>query len=67
MTEQILLAYIFPKEIVTAIMMLSKNTKSMVRSPDGDANSFKIVNGDITAPYLFMLWLNYQFRNSVEI
>ena len=32
--EKILLAYVIPKEIVTAIMILYRNTKSMVRSPD---------------------------------
>ena len=34
--EQILLTYGLPKETVTAIMMLYKNTKVKVRSPDGD-------------------------------
>ena len=34
--EKILLAYGIPKEIVTAIMILYRNTKSRVRSPDGD-------------------------------
>ena len=31
---KIILAYVIPKEIVTAIMILYRNTKSMVRSPD---------------------------------
>ena len=34
--EQILLAYGIPKETVDAIMMLYKNTRAKVRSPDGD-------------------------------
>ena len=34
--EKILLAYGIPKEIVAAIMILYRNTKSIVRSPDGD-------------------------------
>ena len=34
--EQILLAYVLPKETAAAIMMLYKNTKVKVRSPDGD-------------------------------
>ena len=38
--EKILLAYGIPKEIVTAIMILYRNTKSMVRSPDGDTEFF---------------------------
>ena len=40
--EQILLEYGLPKEIVSAIMMLYKNTKAMVRSPDGDTDFFDI-------------------------
>ena len=31
---KIILSYVIPKEIVTAIMILYRNTKSMVRSPD---------------------------------
>ena len=34
--EQILLAYGLPKETVTAIMILYRNTKVKVCSPDGD-------------------------------
>ena len=34
--EQILLAYGLPKETVTALIMLYKNTKAMVCSPDED-------------------------------
>ena len=34
--EQTQLAYGFPKETVTTIMMLYKNTKPMVHSPDGN-------------------------------
>ena len=34
--EQILLAYSLPKETVTAITILYRNTKVNVRSPDGD-------------------------------
>ena len=43
--EQILLDYDLPKETVTAIMMLYKNTKLKVRSPDGDTDFFDIVTG----------------------
>ena len=42
--EQILLAYNLAKESVAAIMMLYKNTKVKVRSPDGDTD-FDIVAG----------------------
>ena len=36
--EQILQAYGLPKETVAAIMILCRNTKVKVRSPDGDTN-----------------------------
>ena len=42
---KIILAYVIPKEIVTAIMILYRNTKSMVRSPDWDTNFFDILAG----------------------
>ena len=41
--EQILLAYGLHKETVAAIMMLYRNTKVKVRSPDGDTDCFGIV------------------------
>ena len=34
-----------PKETVTTIMMLYKNTKAMVCSDDGDIDIFNIVTG----------------------
>ena len=41
--EQILLTYGLPKETVTAIMMLYRNTKAKFYSPDGDSDYFDIV------------------------
>ena len=35
-----LIAYKFPKYMITAIMRLYKNTKAIVRSPDGVINYF---------------------------
>ena len=43
--EQVLLAYSLHKEIVSAIMMLYRNTKVKARSPDGDTYYFDIVLG----------------------
>ena len=43
--EQILLAYSLPKETIAAIMILYKNTKVKVGSPDGDTEYFDIVAG----------------------
>ena len=60
--EQILLAYDLPKETVAAIMMLYRNRKVKVRSPDGDTDYFSIVadvlQGDTLAPYLFIICLD---------
>ena len=63
---QILLAYGLPEETVAAIMMLYRNTKVKVCSPDVDTGYFDIVagvlQGDTLAPYLFIICLNYVLR-----
>ena len=68
--EQILLAYGLPKETVAAIMILYRNTKVKVRSPDGDMEYFDIVagvlQGDTLAPYLFIICLDYVLRTSID-
>ena len=68
--EEILLAYGIPKETVAAIMILYRNTKVKVRSPDGDTNYFDIVagvlQGDTLAPYLFIIRLDYVLRTSID-
>ena len=60
--EQILLACNLPKETVTAIMMLYRNTKVKAPSPDGDTDYFDIVagvlQGDTLAPYLCIICLD---------
>ena len=52
--REILLACKIPDKIVNAIMMLNTDTRSMVRSPDGDTDFFKITSGilqvDSSAP-----------------
>ena len=69
--EQILLAYGHPKETVAAIIMLYKNTKVKVRSLDGDTDFFDIVagvlQGDILAPYRFIICLHYELRMSTDL
>ena len=69
--EQILLAYGLPKQTVTAIMMLHKNTKPMVLSPNGDTDFFEIVagvlQGDTLAPYLFVICLDDKLRTSIDL
>ena len=51
-------------------MILHKNTKVKVRSPDGDREYFDIVAGvqqrDTLAPYLFIIWLDYVLRTSID-
>ena len=68
--EQILLAYGLPEETVAAIMILYRNTKVKVRSPDGDTDYFDIVagvlQGDPLAPYLFIICLDYVLRTSID-
>ena len=52
-------------------MMLYKNTKAKVRSPDGDTDYFDILvgvlQGDALAPYLFIIYLEYVFRTSIDL
>ena len=68
--EQILLAYGLPKETVAAIMVLYRNTKLKVCSPDGVTDYFDIVagvlKGDTLAPYLFIICLDYVLRTSID-
>ena len=51
-------------------MILYRNTKVKVRSPDGDTDYFDIVSGvlewDTLAPYLFIICLDYVLRTSVD-
>ena len=68
--EQILLAYGLPKETVAAIMILFRNTKVKVRSPDGDTDYFDIaagvLRGDTFAQYQFIICLDYVLRTSID-
>ena len=51
-------------------MMLHKNMKVKVRTPDGDTDYFDIVagvlQGDTLAPYLFIICLDYVPRTSID-
>ena len=68
--EQILLAHGLPKENIAAIIILYRNTKVKVRSPDGDTDYFDIVagmlQGDTLAPYLFIICLYYVLRICID-
>ena len=67
--EQILLAHDLPKETVTATMMLYRNMKVNMFSPDGDTDYFDIavgvLQGGTLSPYLFMIYLDYVLRTSI--
>ena len=60
--EQILLAYSMPKETVTAIMILYRNTKMKVPSPDGDTDYFDIVAGSTARGHTSPIPLYYLSR-----
>ena len=51
-------------------MILYRNTKVKVRSPDGDTDYFDIAAGvlqrDTQAPYLFIICLDYVLRTSID-
>ena len=68
--EQILHAYDLPKETVAVIMMLYRNAKVKVCSPDGDTDYFDIVagvlQGDTLVRYLFIICLDYVLRTSID-
>ena len=68
--KQILLAYGLPEETVATIMILYRNTKVKMCSPDGDTEYFDIVagvlQGDTLASYLFIICLDYVFRTSID-
>ena len=69
--RKILLAYKIPEVTVKAILMLYTNTSSIVQSPDGDTDLFEITSGvlqgDILAPYLFIICLDYALRRSLDV
>ena len=70
MMKIVLIKYGLPSETVNAIMILYKNTRSMVRSPDGDTPFFEIttglLQGDTLAPFLFIICLDYILKNSLD-
>ena len=57
-------------EIINAIMMLYRNIRSMVRSPDGDTTFFEItpgvLQGDTLAPFLFIVCLYYILKTAID-
>ena len=70
--EQILLAYGPSKEtVITSIMILYRNTKVKIRSPDGHTDFFDIVavvlHGDTLASDSFIICLDYILWASTDL
>ena len=69
--EQMLLANVSTKKTVAAILVLYRNMKVKVCSPDRDTDFFDIIagvlQGDILAPYLFVIFLDYMVRTSTNV
>ena len=67
---RILSAYDIPKRLLDAIMLIYKDLKAKVVSPDGDTEYFDILagvmQGDTLAPYLFVIVLDYAMRQATE-
>ena len=51
-------------------MMLYKNTRAVIRSPDGDTPYFEIttgvLQGNTLAPFLFIIYLYYILKTSLD-
>ena len=58
------------EETVTTIMVLYKNTKAMVHSPDGNTDFFivtGVLQGDTIVAYLFIICLNYILQMMIDL
>ena len=67
---EILKAYGIPEMIINAIMIAYKDTKSIVRSDDGDTEFINItggvLQGDTLAPFIFIICLDYVLKMSLD-
>ena len=67
---EILKAYGIPEKIINAIMIAYKDTKSIVRSDDGDTEFINItggvLQGDTLVPFLFIICLDYVLKMSLD-
>ena len=63
-------AYGIPEKIINAIMITYKDTKSIVRSDDGDTEFITktggVLQGDTLAPFLFIIFLDYVLKMSLD-
>ena len=61
-------SYDLPKETAAAVIMLYKNTKAILPSPDGDTKFFALLlQGDILALSVFLIRLDYALRTSKNL
>ena len=69
--EQILLVYSLPQRNHRSYNDALQKHEGKVRSPDGDTDFFDIVtgvlHGDILAPYLFIISLDYVLQTSIDL
>ena len=69
--EQILLAYVLPKETDTARMMFYKSTKVMVHSLDSSLDFFEMISRhfpeDTLALHLLINCQDYVLRTSIDM
>ena len=68
---KILEAYGISPSIVNAIKLIYEDSSAQVLTPDGEASFFDIVigifQGDILAPFLFIIVLDYALRRAFNI
>ena len=66
--KDIIIIYCIPTEIVNAILMLYNNTRSMVRSPDGDTPFFDItiVYWSTTRRKTCTIYMHYMYPLYIE-
>ena len=68
--KDILIIYGIPTEIVNAILMLYKNIRSLVRSPDGDTPFFyittEVLHGDKLVQSICIVFIHYISKKSVD-
>ena len=70
MGKILLTKYYSPKKLTT-IIMLYKNTKAKVCSPNGNTDIFDLITGvlqiNTLAPYLFIIYLDYMLQMLIDI
>ena len=67
---KLLRAYGLLEQLVSVIGILCTGTKANVLSPDGETEFFEILagvlQGDILAPYIFIIMIDYAIRQAID-